>query len=239
MFKQSTAAIAASICLATGAAAISAEYIIGSDDFPESLDYMLDSALFSDPENFFERLQLDFKVDRQSREEQEAEDNVIMFGENFTVHTNADKKMVSTSPKVQGYQDLNCNINSSMAKICWGSLTDATAWVDFSSSLPKENQIAYTLQTVAEATTARAILFEFFGVIRSEVKFDLSLIKIRPLLFQIRKYDTSEMTWAESQEIDEPFCLGWYSDLKILPFYIKFITNIQKCAYSFIHFIAG
>ena len=57
---------------------------------------------------------------------------------------------------------------------------------------------AYTLQMVAEATAQRALLFEFFGIMRSEIKFDLSLIKLRPLLFQVRTTDTSAMSYAES-----------------------------------------
>lgn len=80
----------ASICLAGSTAAISAEYIIGSEDFPQSLDYMLDSDLFASPANFFERMR-SWKVDSQAEEVEE--DKVVMFGENFIVHTNADKKM--------------------------------------------------------------------------------------------------------------------------------------------------
>lgn len=109
--------------------------------------------------------------------------------------------------------------------------------MDFRSSLPRDDQIAYTAQIVAEATTARALLFEFFGVIRTEIKFDLSLVKIRPILFQVRKAYTNGMTKEEkSQIVDQP-CMGWYSEVQLLPLYFTIVTNIQKCAYSFIHFI--
>ena len=162
-----------------------------------------------------------------------------MFGENFVVHTNAEKSVSSTSPKVQGYQNLSCSINGSMAKVCTGSVTDATAWADFQSSLPRDDQIAYTAQIVAEATAQRALLFELFGIIRSEIKLDLSLVKIRPLLFQVRKAYTANMTTAEKSAIDNVLCLGWYSEIRILPLYLQFITNIEKCAYSFIHLLAG
>ena len=91
---------------------------------------------------------------------------------------------------------------------------------------------------VAEATAQRAMLFEFFGIIRSEIKLDLSLIKLRPLLFQVRTTDTSAMSDQEAYGVSD-LCLGWYSELSILPLYMTFITNIQKCAYSFIHFITG
>ena len=75
--------------LATSTMAISAEYIIGSEDFPKSLDYMLDSDLFSSPDNFFDRM-ASWKVDNQA-ENVEEEDTVVMYGENFIVHTNSEK----------------------------------------------------------------------------------------------------------------------------------------------------
>ena len=236
MFKK---AIFAAVCLAANSNAISAEYVIGAEDFPQSLEFMLDSDSFTDKESFFSRMQ-NFKVQREP-EEMEEDDKVVMFGENFVVHTNADKKSSTTSnsPKVQGYQNLNCSLNASMAKICTGSIRDATAWVDFKQSLPRNDQIAYTAQLVAEATAQYALLFEFFGLIRSEIKFDLSLVKIRPLLFQVRRAYTAEMTWEEKQALDNVMCLGWYSEIRILPLYLQYITNIEKCAYSFIHFLVG
>ena len=53
---------------------------------------MLDSSTFTDKENFFSRMQ-NFKPHRVSEETfEEEEDKVILFGENFVVHSNADKK---------------------------------------------------------------------------------------------------------------------------------------------------
>ena len=120
----------ASICLAGSTAAISAEYIIGSEDFPKSLDYMLDSDLFSSPNNFFDRM-ASWKMDNQAANVEE-EDTIVMYGENFIVHTNSEKQM---SPRVEGYQSLNCWLDTGMAKICYGSINDATAWIDFSPSI--------------------------------------------------------------------------------------------------------
>ena len=164
---------------------------------------------------------------------------MVMFGENFVVHTNADKKSTSNRPKDQGYQNLNCFLNVAMAKICTGSIRDATAWVDFKQSLPRADQIAYTAQMTAEATAQYAMLFEFFGLIRSELKLDLSLVKIRPLLFQVRRAYTAEMSWEEKQAINNVTCMGWYSEIRLLPLYFKYVTNIEKCAYSFIHLLFG
>ena len=126
-----------------------------------------------------------------------------------------------------------------MAKVCYGSVNDATAWVDLSESIPADNVSAYTLQVVAEATAQRALLFELFGIIRSELKLDLSLLKLRPLLFQVRTTDTSAMSYAEAQQVSEKFCIGWYTELRVMPITMTFITNVQKCAYSFIHFLTG
>ena len=85
-------AISAAVCLAASSHAISAEYTIGSDDFPQSLEYMLDSSTFTDKDSFFDRMQ-NFKPQRVSEETfEEEEDKVILFGENFVVHSNADKK---------------------------------------------------------------------------------------------------------------------------------------------------
>ena len=52
---------------------------------------MLDSSTFTDKDNFFDRMQ-NFKPQRVSEESFEEEDKVILFGENFVVHSNADKK---------------------------------------------------------------------------------------------------------------------------------------------------
>ena len=54
----------------------------------------------------------------------------------------------------------------------------------------------------AEATAQFALLFEFFGLIRSEIKFDLSLIKMRPLLFQVRRAYTFGLTSKERDAIN-------------------------------------
>ena len=162
---------------------------------------MLDSSTFTDRENFFDRMQA-FKKQREPQETSEEEDKVILFGENFVVHTNADKKQKEGHPQVQGYQNLNCPVNAKMAKFCTGSIRDATASIDFSQSLPRADQIAYTAQMQAEATAQFALLFEFFGLIRSEIKFDLSLIKMRPLLFQVRRAYTFGLTSEERDAIN-------------------------------------
>ena len=104
---------------------------------------------------------------------------------------------------MQGYQSLNCPINGSMAKFCTGSIRDATASINFSQSLPRSDQIAYTAQMVAEATGKYGLLFEFFGLVRSEIKFDLSLLKIRPLLFQVRKANNFGLTEQEKAAINQ------------------------------------
>ena len=91
----------------------SIEYVIGSDDFPESLDYMLDSSAFTDPQNFFHRMS-EFRADSVQRNQdildfnRDEDDKIIMFGENFTIHTDADKKL--DGPIVQGYQNMKCSI---------------------------------------------------------------------------------------------------------------------------------
>lgn len=128
---------------------------------------------------------------------EDEEDKVILFGENFIVHTNADKKQKEGHPQVQGYQSLNCPIDSNLAKFCTGSIRDASASINLSQSLPRSDQIAYTAQMVAEATGKYALLFEFFNLVRSEILFDLSVIKMRPLLFQVRKANNFGLTELE------------------------------------------
>ena len=57
MFKS----VLAAVCLASSTSAISAEYVIGADDFPQSLEYMLDSSTFTNKDNFLQRMQ-NFKI---------------------------------------------------------------------------------------------------------------------------------------------------------------------------------
>ena len=157
---------------------------------------MLDSSTFTDRENFFERMQ-SFKKVHNDKEWSEGEtmedDKVFMFGENFVLHTNEDQSS-NHGPLVSSYQSLECNINTSLAKFCTGSMRDAFISTNLSQALPRPDQVAYTGQMLVDATYQFALLFEFFGFIRSEIKFDLNLIRMRPLLFQVRKAYTFGMT---------------------------------------------
>ena len=101
------------------------------------------------------------------------------------------------------------------------------------------DKIAYTVQSVIEATVTRSVLFEFFSILRWEVRFSLSLIKLRPFMFQFRKANTIGMTQAEKNAADPEICHGYYSEVRILPLTFELIANFQKCAYSFIHPIFG
>lgn len=160
-----------------------------------------------------------------------------MFGENVVIHNNQSRPESARGPKVEGYETLNCFIETSFNKICYGSLTDATAWVDITQSGPDEGKIAYTAQAVAEASSQQAFLFEFFGWLRTEMRFDLGLIKIRPSIFQYSKLDTSGMTRSEKKALrSNDTCFGWYSEIRVLPLSVQLIANFEKCAYSFIHF---
>ena len=77
------------------------------------------------------------------------------------------------------------------------------------------------MQAVVEATAQGSMLFELFNLMRSEIRFDLSLLYLRPLFFQIKYRDTSGLTWDEYAKSEENLCIGWYSELKLMPLYFQ------------------
>ena len=98
------------------------EYEIGSPDYPKSLMYMLDSDLFTNEDNFYQRM-----ASSKSDIGVEEEDEVVTFGDKSVVVHKA-------QPKVKGLENFTCPINGTGAKFCTGGLTDITAWADFSQS---------------------------------------------------------------------------------------------------------
>ena len=74
----------------------------------------------------------------------EEESEFTMFGENVVIHNNQKRSKNAKGPVVDARESYGCWINSKNAKLCHGSLTDASAYVDFTETRPISNFIAYT-----------------------------------------------------------------------------------------------
>ena len=200
----------------------------------EEYAYMYSTDLFGDRELRFERMR-DFK--EKNKEEEVHTDEFEMFGENFSLHNvKQESGPLATTPKVgSGYEYFDFGINNILLKFGTGYVVDAKGWADVSQSRTYYGMKAVTAQTVLEASVQMAIVTEYLAWLRQEIHFDLSLIKIRPILVQRRKTDTSDMTIDEMYETGVWKCWGWYSELRILPMYMYVVQNFRRCAYSLIH----
>ena len=98
------------------------------------------------------------------------------------IHSRVKQQKDATGPTVKGYDNFIWFTNSSLAKIGWGSSSDFITWADISPSDILNGQIAYTAEIVAEASAAGALLFEYFRTLRQEIRFDLSLLRLEPIL---------------------------------------------------------
>ena len=65
-----------------------------------------------------------------------------IFGDKVVIHNSTEKP--KNGPKVQGYDTLGWYIYGKRLKAGYGTITDATAYFDFTQSLPFDGHIAYT-----------------------------------------------------------------------------------------------
>jgi hypothetical protein len=54
-----------------------------------------------------------------------------MFGDKFVIHS-TEQKPTKTGPQVEGFSSFKWMINTPFSKVGFGSVLDATAWVNFS-----------------------------------------------------------------------------------------------------------